>query len=142
MILVSTRPVCYSRGLPARLKEHPRNKSAEELRFIADRGGFIGMTMFPPFLRWGIHANVMDYVEAIDDTINLVGEDCGGIDTDFTQGSDCQLVRDGWQFQRGSQPGKLYAPNHATCLSVPSTPSDRRAFLNFRQDVRGAQLLV
>ena len=49
------------------------------------------------------------------------------------------LVRDGWQFQRGGRHGKLYAPNHAKCLSVPSTPSDCRAFLNFRQDVRRAQ---
>lgn len=47
-----------------------------------------------------------------------------------------QLVRDGWQFQRGGQHGKLYAPNCTACFSVPSTPSDRRAFLNFRQDVR------
>lgn len=51
-----------------------------------------------------------------------------------------QLVRDGWLFQWGGQHGKLYTPNHAACLSVPSTPSDRRAFLNFRQDVRRTQL--
>lgn len=25
-----------------------------------------------------------------------------------------QLVRDGWQFQRGGQHGKLYAPNRTT----------------------------
>lgn len=50
-----------------------------------------------------------------------------------------QSVRDGWQFQRGGHHGKLYAPNSATCLSVPSTPSDHRAFLNFRQDVRRIQ---
>jgi len=47
-----------------------------------------------------------------------------------------QLVSDGWQFHRGSRHGKLFAPNRAAFLSVPSTPSDRRAFLNFRQDVR------
>lgn len=47
-----------------------------------------------------------------------------------------QLVRNGWRFQRGGQHGKPYAPHSAECLSVPSTPSDRRAFLNFRQDVR------
>lgn len=52
-----------------------------------------------------------------------------------------QLVSNGWQFQRGGQHGKLYAPNRAACLSVPSTPSDRRAFLNFRQDVRRASPL-
>lgn len=50
-----------------------------------------------------------------------------------------QLVRTGWQFQWGGQHGKLYSPNRLACLSVPSTPSDRRAYLNFRQDVRKAQ---
>lgn len=46
------------------------------------------------------------------------------------------LVREGWLFRRGGRHGKLYAPGCMACLSVPSTPSDRRAFLNFRQDVR------
>jgi len=87
-ILASTKPVCYSHCLPSGLKEHPRNKSDEQLRFIADRGGFIGVTMFPPFLKRGIEATVDDYVEAIDYVINLAGEDCVGIGTDFTQGYD------------------------------------------------------
>ncbi len=85
-ILASKKPVTYSHCLPAGLKEHPRNKSDEQLRFIAERGGFIGVTMFPPFLRRGIDSTVDDYVEAIGYVINLVGEDCVGIGTDHTQG--------------------------------------------------------
>lgn len=85
-ILASRKPVTYSHCLPAGLKEHPRNKSDEQLRFIADRGGFIGVTMFPPFLKRGIESTVDDYVEAIDYVINLVGEDCVGVGTDHTQG--------------------------------------------------------
>ena len=87
-ILESKKPVCYSHCLPSGLKEHPRNKSDEQLRFIADHGGFIGVTMFPPFLKRGIEATVDDYIEAIDYVTNLVGEDCIGIGTDFTQGYD------------------------------------------------------
>jgi membrane dipeptidase len=85
-ILASKKPVTYSHCLPAGLKEHPRNKSDEQLKFIADHGGFIGVTMFPPFLKRGIEATVDDYVEALDYVINLVGEDCVGVGTDFTQG--------------------------------------------------------
>jgi membrane dipeptidase len=85
-ILASKKPVTYSHCLPAGLKEHPRNKSDEQLRFIADHGGFIGVTMFPPFLRRGIESTVTDYVEAIDYVIKLVGEDCVGVGTDHTQG--------------------------------------------------------
>jgi membrane dipeptidase len=85
-ILASTKPVCYSHCLPAALKAHPRNKSDEELRFIVEHGGFIGVTMFPPFLAKGVDSTVDDYIAAIDYVVNLAGEDNVGIGTDFTQG--------------------------------------------------------
>jgi membrane dipeptidase len=72
--------------LPAGLKAHPRNKTDAQLRAIAERGGFVGVTMFPPFLRRGTQSTVDDYVEAIEYVLNLVGESQVGIGTDFTQG--------------------------------------------------------
>lgn len=88
VILASKKPVCYSHCLPAGLKDHPRNKSDEELRFIAEHGGFVGVTMFAPFLKNGINSTIDDYVEAIGYVLDLVGEDAIGIGTDFTQGHD------------------------------------------------------
>ncbi|MEH6576302.1 MAG: dipeptidase [Amphritea sp.] len=82
----SSKPVAYSHCLPAGLKEHPRNRSDEELKYIADNGGFVGVTMFTPFLRAGVNATIDDYVEAIRYIYNIVGEDAIGIGTDFTQG--------------------------------------------------------
>ena len=81
----SKKPVAYTHCLPSGLKKHQRNKSDEQLKFIADQGGFIGVTMFPAFLRRGTESTVDDYVEAIDYVINLVGEECVGFGTDFTQ---------------------------------------------------------
>jgi membrane dipeptidase len=86
VILASEKPVCYSHCLPSGLKDHPRNKSDEDLKFIADHGGFVGVTMFAPFLKNGINSTIDDYVEAIAYIFNLVGEDQIGIGTDFTQG--------------------------------------------------------
>jgi membrane dipeptidase len=86
VILASRMPVCFSHCLPSALKAHQRNKSDEELRFIADHGGFVGVTMFPPFLPKGPDSNVADYVAAIEYVIGLIGEDAVGIGTDFTQG--------------------------------------------------------
>ncbi|MZI94447.1 peptidase M19 [Vibrio sp. CAIM 722] len=88
VILASKKPVCYSHCLPSGLKDHPRNKSDEDIKFIADHGGFVGVTMFAPFLKNGIHSTIDDYVEAIAYIFNLVGEDHIGIGTDFTQGQD------------------------------------------------------
>ncbi|WP_119461892.1 dipeptidase [Rhodospirillaceae bacterium SYSU D60014] len=84
-IVHSRQPVAYSHCLPAALKAHPRNKSDEDLRFIAERGGFAGITMFPPFLARGVDSTVDDYVDAIAHVLNIVGEDQVGIGTDFTQ---------------------------------------------------------
>ncbi len=88
VIEASEKPVCYSHCLPSGLKDHPRNKSDQELKFIADHGGFVGVTMFTPFLRAGVDATIDDYVEAIEYVMNIVGEDAIGIGTDFTQGQD------------------------------------------------------
>lgn len=88
VIDASTRPVAYSHCLPSGLKVHRRNKSDDELRYIVDKGGFVGVTMFPPFLPKGINSNIDDYIAAIDYVINLVGENSVGIGTDFTQGYD------------------------------------------------------
>ena len=87
-IVASKSRVAYSHCLPAGLKAHPRNKTDEQLRFIADHDGFVGVTMFPPFLRNGPKSDVADYVEAIEYVIDIVGEDIVGIGTDFTQGYD------------------------------------------------------
>ncbi len=86
VIQASEKPVCYSHCLPAGLKAHPRNKSDEQLKFIAKHNGFVGVTMFAPFLAKGVNSTVDDYVEAIDYVVNLVGEERVGIGTDFTQG--------------------------------------------------------
>ena len=86
VILASKQPVAYSHCLPSGLKAHPRNKTDEQLKFIVDHGGFVGVTMFPPFLKRGASAKVDDYVEAIEYVINICGEKNVGIGTDFTQG--------------------------------------------------------
>lgn len=88
VILASARPVCYSHCLPSAMKAHPRNKSDQEMRFMAEHGGFIGVTMFPPFLAKGNASTVADYVEAIEYVIDIAGEDNVGIGTDFTQDHD------------------------------------------------------
>lgn len=87
-ILASRQRVAYSHCLPSGLKAHKRNKSDEQLRFIVDHDGFVGVTMFPPFLAKGASATVDDYVEAIEYVLNLVGEDSVGVGTDFTQGHE------------------------------------------------------
>ncbi|MCC4118063.1 dipeptidase [Aromatoleum toluclasticum] len=114
VILESKKPVCYSHCLPSGLKEHPRNKSDAELKFIADHGGFVGVTMFAPFLKKGIESTIDDYAEAIEYVMNIVGEDAIGIGTDFTQGHDKDffewLTHDKGYARRLTNFGKIVNP--------------------------------
>jgi len=45
------------------------------------------------------------------------------------------LVRDGWNFTRGRH-GKLRKPDGSGFVTIPNTPSDHRALLNLRRDIR------
>jgi membrane dipeptidase len=85
-IEASARPVAYTHTLPAAQRAHPRNKSDEDLRFIADHDGFIGLTFFPPLLRRGPDSTIDDYLDAAEHVMDLVGETRVGIGTDFTEG--------------------------------------------------------
>jgi membrane dipeptidase len=87
-ILRSRQPVCYTHVAPRALHDHPRNRSDEELRFMAEHGGFIGVSTYPLFLPRGYDSTVADAVAAIDYVIGLVGEDRVGFGTDFLQDQD------------------------------------------------------
>lgn len=45
------------------------------------------------------------------------------------------LVSDGWHYRMGGRHGKLTSPAGQR-IPVPCTPSDRRAFHNFKRDIR------
>lgn len=82
----STKPLAYTHCCPSALKEHPRNKGDEELLSVANDGGYIGITIFPPFLPKGTSSTIDDYIEVIEYVVNLCGEESVGIGTDMSQG--------------------------------------------------------
>jgi len=59
----------------------PRNKTDEELRLVASKGGFVGI-YFMPFLSKTSHAMADDVVAHIEHAVNVCGEDAVGIGTD------------------------------------------------------------
>jgi membrane dipeptidase len=63
------------------LTDLPRNKTDEELRLVASKGGFVGI-FFMPFLRLDGHPHAEDVVAHIEHAVNVCGEDCVGIGTD------------------------------------------------------------
>jgi membrane dipeptidase len=65
------------------LSDLPRNKSDEELRDVAQRGGFIGI-YFMSFLRPDGHPRAADAADHIVHALKVCGEDHVGIGTDGT----------------------------------------------------------
>lgn len=82
---ISNKPVAYTHCCPSALMPHPRNKSDEELRYIVDRGGFVGVAAVPHFLPSGVGSTVDDFAAAVRHVLNVVGEDAIGMGTDITQ---------------------------------------------------------
>ncbi|MEU1039129.1 membrane dipeptidase [Streptomyces sp. NPDC005907] len=80
---MSRAPVSVNHTGCRALADLPRNKTDEELRLVASRGGFVGI-YFMPFLHVSGHAGAADVVEHIDHAVNVCGEDHVGIGTDGT----------------------------------------------------------
>jgi membrane dipeptidase len=85
-IEASQKPVAFTHANPRGLCDHPRNKTDEQIKALAKKGGVIGANVFPPFLSAGSKATMKDFVDAIDYLVKLVGIDHVSIGTDFTEG--------------------------------------------------------
>src|SRR5262249_4119626 len=64
------------------LADLPRNKSDEELRLVASKGGFVGVYFMPVFLTTSGEATADDVIAHIEHAIEVCGEDHVGIGTD------------------------------------------------------------
>ncbi|WP_343699024.1 membrane dipeptidase [Caulobacter sp.] len=76
----STAPVCISHTGCRALNDVPRNKTDEELRLVAEKGGYVGI-YFMPFLA-DRQITSEDVCRHIEHAIQVCGEDAVGIGTD------------------------------------------------------------
>jgi membrane dipeptidase len=65
--------------------DHTRGKTDEELKAIAEKGGYIGTYMVPTFI--GFEGGINDWLDHIDYVVDLVGAEHIGIGTDNTHRS-------------------------------------------------------
>lgn len=79
----SRTPVVCSHSNCRALCDHPRNLTDGQLRYIAECGGVVQITLYPGFLRTQGEATVMDAVRHLEHAIDIAGIDHVGIGTDF-----------------------------------------------------------
>ena len=126
-IKFSKSPVAYTHCCPA-LKKHPRNKTDDQLKEIADKGGMIGFASYTPFLPKGSDSNIDDCIEAMEYLINIVGEDNVGIGTDWVQDQDIAFFE---YLQRDKGTGRFVTSPYKVVPSMPKGISKLGHFQNF-----------
>ena len=82
-IVSSKVPVAITHSGCAALADLPRNKTDEELRQLAERGGVFGVYLMP-FLRTKGQPMAEDVIRHVEHAIDVCGEDHVGIGTDGT----------------------------------------------------------
>ena len=80
---ISKAPISINHTGCRALVDLPRNKTDEELKLVAEKGGFIGI-YFMPYLKADGHPHAEDVVAHIDHAVNVCGEDAIGFGTDGT----------------------------------------------------------
>ena len=126
-IKFSKSPVAYTHCCPA-LKKHPRNKTDDQLKEIADKGGMIGFASYTPFLPKGSDSNIDDCIEAMEYLINIVGEDNVGIGTDWVQDQDIAFFE---YLQRDKGTGRFVTSPYKVVPPMPKGISKLGHFQNF-----------
>lgn len=80
-IATSTKPVSATHSGCAALNDVPRNKTDEQLRAMAQKGGVIGIYTMP-FLRASGQPVADDFLRHVEHAVSVCGEDHVGIGTD------------------------------------------------------------
>ncbi len=77
----SKQPCAFTHSFPRALHDHPRGKTDELLKALAEKGGYIGVTAVP----WMFpKRTVNDFVKYIEYLVNLIGIDHIGVGTDWS----------------------------------------------------------
>jgi membrane dipeptidase len=79
---VSTRPVVMTHAGCAAVHAHPRNKTDEQLRALAAKGGVVGIFDLPYLTASPRQPTVDDYLAHLEHALEVAGEDHVGIGSD------------------------------------------------------------
>jgi membrane dipeptidase len=82
-IRASKKPVAFTHTGAAAVADHPRHRTDEELRAVAEKGGVSGV-FFMPYLNGGKQPTAADVIRHLEHMIKVAGEDHVSIGTDGT----------------------------------------------------------
>ena len=83
-IEASQRPVAVTHANPVSFVQHPRNKSLHVLKAMAERGGVLGVTIYPPLIG-GKATSLVDWTEMVARAVDELGVNAVGIGSDASR---------------------------------------------------------
>lgn len=112
-IAASTKPVLITHAGCAAVHPHPRNKSDEQLRAIAQKGGVVGIYDLFYLAPGGVQPTLEHYLNHMTHALDVCGEDHVGIGSDTSFGA-FELTAEG-QAQWDTETAR----RHATGVAAP-----------------------
>jgi membrane dipeptidase len=83
-IEVSSKPIVFSHTNCKALCDHPRNKTDNQIKALASKGGVMGLSCFNWFVSDRPRSTLDDLLDHFDHVAKLVGPDHIGIGSDFS----------------------------------------------------------
>ncbi|MBI3976929.1 MAG: membrane dipeptidase [Chloroflexi bacterium] len=102
-IEVSESPCAFTHAGCRAITDVARNKTDEQLKALAAKGGVVGMVAIPVFITKNPTATLDDYLRHFEYAVNLVGVDHVAVGTDHTEGHG-QAFFDMLQYGKGTIP--------------------------------------
>lgn len=81
----SADPVTFTHANARAIHPSPRNKTDEQLKALAARGGIVGLNMWSPMLAYDAWPTLDDFVRHVDHVTNLIGVEHVAIGTDHNE---------------------------------------------------------
>ncbi len=83
-IKTSRTPLAATHSFCRSLSDHPRGKTDEQLKILANNDGYLGMLVVPFFLAPpGMKASLNDFLDQLEHAIEIMGIDKVGIGSDY-----------------------------------------------------------
>ncbi len=96
-IAISRKPPAFTHTMCKALHDHPRAKSDELLRAMADRGGMVGIVSLGYFIGPTAETTLEDYLQHVDHAVNVAGVDHVGLASDYSlRGIRATASRESW----------------------------------------------
>jgi membrane dipeptidase len=122
---LSARPISITHANPNDWHQSVRNKSEALLRALAERGGMLGLSLYPYHLKGGSNCTIESFTEMVARLAERIGVDHIGIGSDLCQGHENEIIE--WM-----RVGRWTKAPPTTGLGAPVLPPQPTWFRNNR----------